>query len=311
MRVALLGQHAFGKAALEAFLAKGHEVAGVITPPDAGGKPDALKAAALEKGLPAFSFPSLRSAEAHAAMEGFRADIGVMAYVTQFAPSTLTSLPRLGTIQYHPSLLPKYRGPSSINWAVIRGERRTGLSIFRPVDALDEGPIILQKECEIGPDETLGELYFNKLFPMGVAALLEAAEMVFAGRHTETAQDHSLATYEGWCRDRESMIHWGTHVDAIYDLIRGCNPAPAAWTSYQGRRIQVFDCRKHSFRGYSGLVQKVGHVVEIGEKSFKVAAQGGLIEVLKARLEGGPKLNGAELARSLEWGARAVLDGAA
>ncbi len=312
MRVALLGQQAFGKAALEAFLARGHQVAGVFCLPDApGAKADPLKAAALERGLKVHQFASLRSPEAHAAMESLAADLAVMAYVTQFAPSTLTNLPRLGTIQYHPSLLPKYRGPSSINWAIVRGESRTGLSIFRPVDALDEGPVILQKECAIGPDETLGELYFNKLFPMGIEALLEAAEAVHAGRHVETEQDHSKATYEGWLRERESMVHWGSHVEVIYDLIRACNPAPGAWTAYQGRRIQLFDCRKISFRGYSGLVQKVGHVVEVSATSFKVAAQGGLIEVLKARVEGSPKQTGGELARALEWAGKAVLDGAA
>ncbi|MDX6769805.1 MAG: methionyl-tRNA formyltransferase [Elusimicrobiota bacterium] len=312
MRIALLGQQAFGKAALDAFLARGHEVAGVFCLPDApGAKPDPLKTAALERGLKLFQFASLRSPEAHAAMTSLKADLGVMAYVTQFAPATFTSTPRLGTIQYHPSLLPKYRGPSSINWAIVRGERRTGLSIFRPVDALDEGPVILQKACDIGPDETLGELYFNKLFPMGIEALLEAAEAVFAGTHTETAQSDEGATYEGWLKERESMIHWGNHVDVIYDLIRGCNPAPGAWTAYQGRRIHIFDCRKHSFKSYSGLVQKVGHVVEVGESSFKVAAQGGLIEVLKCRVEGSPKQNGGELARGLGWAGKAVLDGAA
>jgi methionyl-tRNA formyltransferase len=103
-------------------------------------------------------------------------------------------------------LLPKYRGPSSINWPIIRGETTTGLTIFRPNEGLDEGPVILQKTCTIEPDETIGEVYFNKLFPMGVQAMLEAADLVYTGKHTETIQDESQASYEGWCRAAEAHI---------------------------------------------------------------------------------------------------------
>ena len=91
-----------------------------------------------------------------------------MAFVLQFAPQDFVNIPKRGTIQYHPSLLPKYRGPSSINWPIIRGDTKTGLTIFRPTDGLDEGPVVLQKETPIGPDDTLGTVYFDRLFPMGV-----------------------------------------------------------------------------------------------------------------------------------------------
>ncbi len=132
-----------------------------------------------------FQFPSLRVPEAHDALKSLNVDIGVMAYVLQFAPQYLrANLPSIGMIQYHPSLLPLYRGPSSINWPIIRGDTKTGLTIFRPNEGLDEGPVILQKTCDIGPDETIGEVYFNKLFPMGVKAMFEAADLVYAGKHT-------------------------------------------------------------------------------------------------------------------------------
>ena len=94
-------------------------------------------------------------------MQAANADIGIMAFVLQFAPQEFVNIPRLGTIQYHPSLLPKYRGPSSINWPIIKGETKTGLTIFRPTDGLDEGPVILQKETPIGPDDTLGSVYWK------------------------------------------------------------------------------------------------------------------------------------------------------
>lgn len=299
MRIAIIGQQDFGKAVLEAFLARGDELAGVFCAPEKpGAKVDPLKAAALEKGLKVLQFQSLRSAEALAAMRDLKADLGIMAYVLQFAPHEFVNIPRRGTIQYHPSLLPRHRGPSSINWPLIQGATRTGLTIFRPTDGLDEGPVILQKECDIGPDETLGDIYFNKLFPMGVAAMLEAADLVMAGRHTETAQDESRASYEGWCRSAEARIDWAKPIDQVYDLIRGCDPAPGAWTTLAGKKLQIFNARKIPFRRFADVVGKMGEVSEVTASSFKVTAQGGRIEVLRARFEDGKKAGGGELAQA-------------
>ena len=177
MKVAIVGQQDFGKAVLEAFLARGDQVAGVFCAPEKpGARPDALKVAAQEKGVQVFQFASLKSEDARKAMQGLDAEIAIMAFVLQFAPQEFVSIPKHGTIQYHPSLLPKYRGPSSINWPLIRGDTKTGLTIFRPTDGLDEGPVILQKETPISPDDTLGTVYFDRLFPMGVQAMLEAAD---------------------------------------------------------------------------------------------------------------------------------------
>src|SRR5512142_2458421 len=194
MRIAIVGQQDFGKAVLEAFIARGDEVAAVFCAPEKeGARPDALRAAAQEKGLRVRQFKSLRAPEAAQAMAEARADIGIMAFVLQFAPQEFVSIPKHGTIQYHPSLLPKFRGPSSINWPIIKGETETGLTIFRPSDGLDEGAVILQKKTPIGPDDTLGSIYFDRLFPMGVQAMLEGADLVMAGKHTETVQDESRA----------------------------------------------------------------------------------------------------------------------
>ena len=227
MRIAFIGHHDFGKAALDAFIARGDHVAGVFCAPEpAGGKPDPVRLAAQAHGIAVFQFSSLRGAAAEQAMRGLDADLGVMAYVLQFAPQAFVNIPRHGTIQYHPSLLPHHRGPSSISWPIALGESRTGLSIFRPNDGLDEGPVILQKTVAIGADDTLGDVYFKQLFPQGVAALLEAATLVVSGKHTEQAQDESIATYEGWFHEEESRIHWGNHVDQVYNLIRACNPSP-------------------------------------------------------------------------------------
>ena len=142
MKVAIIGQQDFGKAVLEAFLARGDEVAAVFCAPEKeGARPDALRVAAQAAGVTVFQFPSLKTGEARDAMATLDADIGIMAFVLQFAPQDFVSIPRHGTIQYHPSLLPLYRGPSSINWPIIRGDAKTGLTIFRPTDGLDEGPL--------------------------------------------------------------------------------------------------------------------------------------------------------------------------
>jgi len=299
MKIAIVGQQDFGKSVLEAFLARGDQVAGVFCAPEKpGARPDALKLAAQEKGVQVFQFASLKSEEARKAVKGLDVELGVMAFVLQFAPQDFVRIPRHGTIQYHPSLLPKYRGPSSINWPIIRGDTRTGLTIFRPTDGLDEGPVILQKETEIGPDDTLGTVYFDRLFPMGVKAMLEAADLVTKGRHREVAQDESQATYEGWCRKAEAKINWANHVDFIYNLIRGCNPAPGAWTTLEGKELQIFDARKHPVRTFGAVKGKIGEIVEASAQSFQITSQGGRIEVLRAKLGDGKKVAAAELLSS-------------
>ena len=308
MKIAIVGQQDFGKAVLEAFLARGDQVAGVFCAPEKpGAKPDVLKTAAQEKGVGVFQFSSLKSPEAAQQMKALNAEIGIMAFVLQFAPQDFVNIPRHGTIQYHPSLLPKYRGPSSINWPIIRGDARTGLTIFRPTDGLDEGPVILQKETPIGPDDTLGTVYFDRLFPMGVKAMLEAADLVVSGKHRETVQDEAQASYEGWCRKPEARLNWANHVDFVYNTIRGCNPAPGAWTTLDGKELQIFDARKHRVRTFGAVKGRIGEVVEVTDKSFQVSAQGGRIEVLRAKLADGKKVAAAELLSSGQIKAGALL----
>jgi len=298
MKIVLIGQQAFGKATLEAFLERGDEVVGVFCKPEKPDeKPDPLRLAAQAQGLKVFQFASLKSPEAEQAMRGLHADIGVMAYVLQFVPQSLTSIPSHGTIQFHPSLLPKYRGPSSINWPIACGDRATGLTIFRPTDGLDEGPVILQKTCQIGPDDTLGEVYFNCLFPQGVAALLEAADQVIAGTQQELAQDETNASYQGWFLVAESQINWANHVDHVYDLIRACNPTPGAWTTLSGKQVWLFDSRKHLARKFGDVKGKPGVISKVTETSIFINAHGGQIEVFKLKPEGGKKMNAADFAQ--------------
>ena len=296
MRIAIVGQQDFGKAVLEAFLKRGDEVAAVFCAPEKpGGRPDALRAAAEEKGLKVHQFKSLRAPEASAAMKAANADIGVMAFVLQFAPQEFVKIPTHGTIQYHPSLLPKYRGPSSINWPISRGEKETGLTIFRPTDGLDEGAVILQKKTPISENDTLGSVYFERLFPMGVEAMLEAADLVLSKKHKEVAQDEAQATYEGWFREAEAKINWANHVDVVHNVIRGADPAPGAWTTLNGTKLQLFDSRKEPVRTFGAVKGKVGEVLEVKDGRLVISAQGGRIHAGKGKLGDGKKLAAGEL----------------
>ncbi len=291
MRIAIIGQQEFGKAVLEALVGRGDTVAGVFCAPEKpDDKPDPLRTEAEQRHIPVYQLPSLKTAEAHEALRGLEVELGVMAYVLQFVPQAFATVPTHGTIQYHPSLLPRYRGPSSINWPIIRGDERTGLTIFRPTDGLDEGPVILQKETPIGPDDTLGSVYFNRLFPMGIAALLEAADLVVSGRASQITQDESQASYLGWCRAAEARINWHNHIDLVYNLVRGCNPAPGAWTTFNRKKLFVFEARKHPARTFAQVKGNIGAISAINEQSILVAAQGGQIELIRVKYDSGKKI---------------------
>jgi methionyl-tRNA formyltransferase len=300
MRLAIVGQQSFGKAVLEAALARGDEVVAVFcAPEEPGAKADPLRERALEGGLDVFEFRSLKSKEAIEAIRDASPEVCLLAYAVQFAPQEFVAAPKFGSLVFHPSLLPKHRGPSSINWPIIQGATMTGLTIFRPTDGLDEGPIVLQKEVSVAPEETLGDVYFNKIFPAGVDAMLEAADLVASGRQEERVQDESEASYEGWCGAVEAKIDWAKPVEHVFDLIRGCNPAPGAWTTVGGRSLHVFDVRKHRFRTFADVVGKPGEVSDLSDEGFKVTCGGGRIEVLRARAEGGPKTSAAEASATL------------
>jgi len=294
MRIAIIGQQDFGKATLEAFLSRGDEVAAVFCAPEKG-RPDPLRVAAEQRGVPVHQFAKLTDPAAQEAMHAAKVQVGVMAYVTQFVPQDFCNIPTFGTIQFHPSLLPLHRGASSMSWAIICGRSETGFSIFRPTDGLDEGPVILMRSVRIEPEDTLGSLYFGKIFPMGVAALVEVAELVVGGKAPALAQYEPDAGYEGIIRDAESHIAWASHVDTTYNLIRGCDPAPGAWTTTDGKKLYLFDARKRIARTFSEVKgKKLGEVVAVSEAGLVVHGQGGFIEARRVRLEGGRKVAAAE-----------------
>lgn len=295
MRIAIIGQQDFGKATLEAFLNRGDTVAAVFCAPEKG-RPDPLRVAAEERGVTVHQLPRLTDPAALEAMHAANVEVGVMAYVTQFVPQDFCNIPKFGTIQFHPSLLPLHRGASSMSWSIICGRTETGFSIFRPTDGLDEGPVILKRSVPIEPEDTLGSLYFGKIFPMGVAALVEVAELVVVGKAPAIAQYEPDAGYEGIIREAETHINWANHVDIIFNLIRGCDPAPGAWTTMEGgKKLFVFNAAKRIARTFSEVKgKKLGEVVAIKDGALVVHGQGGFIEIARARPDGGRKGVAAE-----------------
>lgn len=293
MRIVVHGQQAFGKAVLEALLERGEEVVAVYVACDREGRPaDPLKQAALERNLPVHQPKSYKESEVWEQFRGLEPDLCVMAFVTLIVPEEFLDIPTHGTIQYHPSLLPRHRGPSSINWAIIEGEKKTGLSIFWPDNGLDTGPVLLQKEVEIADQDTLGSLYFDKLFPIGVEAVLEAVDLVRAGNAPRVAQDEAGATYEGWCSTEQVEIDWNKPIGEVYNLIRGADPQPGAWTRFKGETLQVYAVRKLP----ASADAVPGEITKVSDEGFAVAARGGEILALKVRPAGGKKAPAAEFA---------------
>lgn len=296
MRIVVHGQQAFGKAVLEKLIERGENVVGVFCAPDREGRPrDELALFAEEKGLPLHQPTSWKTPEALTLMQSFEPDVCIMAFVTLFVPQPVIDAPTHGTFQYHPSLLPLHRGPSSINWPIIQGAPKTGLTIFWPDEGLDEGPVLLQKEIELGPNDTLGSAYFKKLFPMGVDALLESLDLVRAGKAAKVDQDHSQATYESWCGKKNAAVDWSQPASAVHNLIRGCDPAPGAWSMSGALEIGLFD----SQRGEAAQADP-GTIVGLNDSGITiVCGDKGTVVLGRLRPKGSKKAGAAEVAAEI------------
>jgi methionyl-tRNA formyltransferase len=303
MRIVVNGQQAFGASVLEALLERGEDVVAVYCAPDKEGKPpDPLAEAARKAGIEVRQPDSFETESAAADLAALKPDLMVMAFVTLFVPEPVLNTPTHGTIQYHPSLLPRHRGPSAINWAIIQGDTKTGVAIFWPDEGLDTGPVLLLKEVEITAEDTLGSLYFDKLFPVGVEAMMESVDLVRDGKAPKIVQNEDEATYESWCRRDNAEVDWSKPVREVYDLIRGTNPRPGAWTTIDGAEVGILDCAPVD--GDPDAVP--GTVLEVEGDRLVVAADGGAIAVEVVRADGDKQAAG-EYARRAGVEAGAVL----
>ncbi len=281
LKIALIGQAAFADTVLSELHSKGHRIVHVFAPPDApGGNPDPLKARAMELGLPLSQPSSFKGDAAFEHFKALNADLAILAFVTIIVPERILYSPRLKSICFHPSLLPRHRGASAINWTLIHGDKETGVTVFWPDKGIDTGPIIIQKRVPIADDDTTGSIYFNKLFPLGVEAIVESVDLIEAGKAPALVQDESQATYEPPCRDQHAAIDFTKPAREVFNLVRGCDPQPGAYASVEGAKIRLYAPGLES-----GPAGEPGAVLSIEETGMRIALNGGVLRIGQVRLD--------------------------
>jgi len=294
MKLIVMGQQAFGKDVLAKLLDTGtDEVVAVYCEPDRDGKPvDPIKEFALEKGLPVYQPAHFKDAATIDELASLGADLMIMAFVNVFVPEAARDTPKQGSICFHPSLLPLHRGPSAVNWPIIMGSTKSGFSWFYPTDGLDEGDVLLMWECPIEPDDTVINLYFKKIYPAAVDSVLEVCDLFRSGNPPHIVQDEALATYERRCVKKHARIDWNKPVGQVYNLIRGTNPAPGAWTTFKGEELGIFDSVRADGDGVSSKV------IAISDDGITIQAIGGRVLVKRVKPAGGGKQPASEWAAS-------------
>lgn len=242
LRIVFMGTPAFAVPTLDALLASGHSVVAAIAQPDrprGRGQKTAdgpVKARALRAGVPVLQPPSLKAADVLARLTALNADLVVVAAYGKILSNAVLAMPRLGTINVHASLLPKYRGAAPIHRAVAAGERETGVTIMRVVLALDAGPMLATVRRPIGGDETSADVE-QGLAGLGAAALVETVDRLALGPVEEVPQDDSHATYAPRLTKEDGIIDWSQPAQRVHDLIRAMQPWPNAFTFRDGRRL--------------------------------------------------------------------------
>lgn len=292
MRIAYFGQAPFGRDVLMRLIEAGHEVVGVYAPP-AGARPDPLAEEAEKRGLRLLRPATLRRKGAaipervaeHAALG---AELNVLAFVTIILPAEIVDAPRQGSLCFHPSLLPKYRGGNALAWQILLGESETGVTVFRPDAGVDTGPIVVQKGgVAIEPHHTAASLYFEKLYALGVEAMVEAVALVASGRARPAPQDEARASFQGLVTDEVARLDWSKSAVELDRWIRGCDPNPGAHAQWRGQTVRLFGGRLAA-REESGAPP--GTVLAVAPDALRVAARGGVLEVAKLRVGSGGKL---------------------
>src|SRR5271170_5164350 len=297
MRIALIGQAAFAEKVLQELHAKGDDIVHVYAPPDSGGRSDPLTNKARELGLPLSQPASFKGQAVYEQFKSLNADLGILAFVTLIVPERILYAPKFKSICFHPSILPRHRGASAINWAIIQGDSETGVTWFWPDQGIDTGPILIQKRVPIAENDTLGSLYFNTLFPMGIDAMVEAVDLIKSGNPPALVQDESKATYEPPCRDEHAKIDFAKPAREVFNLIRGCDPQPGAFANLGEKRLRLYEA---TFSAGNSDAEP-GTIVAIDTNGMKIALAGGTISVKRARIDPSPKkVAPAELAASGE-----------
>lgn len=253
---------------------QGEEVVGVLTVADRPGKEKAnpVKELAFEIGLPVCQPQRIKDRETHEIVENLRPDLLVLAFVTEIVPQTMIDLATWGGINFHPSLLPAYRGGSAMNWALINGETETGVTIHKIDAGMDTGPIIIQEKVSIDPDDTVKSLYFDKIYPLGVKMVARAVRLIREGKAVLQPQDEKGASFQPVIKEDDVQINWQQTAPTVYNLIRGSNPNPGAWTMLRGEKLKIWEAKPYEAQGTPGVVLEV-----LEEQGFVIATAKGAI----------------------------------
>uniref|UniRef100_A0A5F8GXY6 10-formyltetrahydrofolate dehydrogenase n=1 Tax=Monodelphis domestica TaxID=13616 RepID=A0A5F8GXY6_MONDO len=237
-QIAIIGQSLFGQEVYSRLRKEGHQVVGVFTIPDKDGKADPLGKPRMGWAHGGLSTNKLLYLKKQ--YKSLGAQLNVLPFCSQFIPMEVINAPEHGSIIYHPSLLPRHRGASAINWTLIHGDKKGGFTVFWADDGLDTGDILLQKECDVLPDDTVSSLYNRFLFPEGVNGMVEAVRLITEGKAPRIPQTEEGATYEGIQKKENAKINWDQPAEAIHNWIRGNDKVPGAWTEANGQMLTFF-----------------------------------------------------------------------
>lgn len=287
MKIVYMGTPDFAVAPLEAIIQAGHEVTAVVTQPDkqkGRGKEvqmTPVKECALKYGIPVFQPVKIKEPEAVNKLREYPADIFVVAAFGQLLPEEILTMPRLGCINIHASLLPAYRGAAPIQWAILNGEKETGVTIQKMAKALDTGDMLMRKKVAIDPKET-GESLHDKLMAAGAELLVEALPLIEEGKLVPQKQDDTLSCYASKLTKAMGLIDWQKDAATLERLVRGLNSWPSAYTLYKGKTLKIWeaDVLKEEAAGKPGTVERVE------KDAIDVATGEGLLQIRSVQLEG-------------------------
>lgn len=318
LRIAIFGQAPFGRDVSVRLAEAGHAIVGVHVPPDGGGKPDPLAAEAQARGWPLFRYKGYRRggqaiAERVAEYRALGAELNVLPFTTVILPPEITDHPRHRSVCFHPSILPAFRGGSALAWQIIEGAAESGISIFQPDAGVDTGPLYLQRRgIGIAPADTAASLYFDKLYPLGVEAMVEVVAAIAAGTATLTPQPEQGASFQGLLDDRAARLDFTADAAALDRRIRGCDPQPGAWALFGGEAVRLHGCvlepagreAAGAADGADELGAAPGTILAVEPSGLHLAVRGGTLRIAKVRRGDGAK--GPAAASGLRPGDRLV-----
>lgn len=302
MKIIFMGTPDFSVGTFEALIQAGHQIVLVVTQPDKpqgrkhvlAGPP--MKEAALAHGIEVFQPKRVRKSENVEYLRSFGADLIVVVAFGQILPKSILEMPKYGCINVHASLLPKYRGASPIQWAVLNGEKETGVTVMKMDEGLDTGDMILVEKVTLDEKETGGSL-FERLQVVGASACVKAVSQIENGTATYTQQDHEQATKTGLIEKSFGFLNFSKSAEELERIIRGLNPWPSAYTRINGKMLKIWSANTISQEEYDGEYYGPGHICEIGKQTFKIECFEGVLEVVEVQLEGKRRMNAGDFLR--------------